>query len=204
MKICVTSNGPTMDASVDPRFGRCQYFVFVNSETMEYEAMPNPGIGASSGAGIQAAQTVADKGAGVVITGQVGPNAIETLGATNISIVTGASGTVSDAIEQYKSGRLQAVPAAPGAPATGMPATGMPATGMPGAGMGRGMGRGGGRGGGRGMGGGMGRGMGMGLGAPVAPTPPVPPLPAQTIDEGIQALESQIKEIKAKLEELKK
>ena len=199
MKICVTSNGPTMDASVDPRFGRCQYFVFVDSETMEHEAMPNPGIGASSGAGIQAAQTIADKGVGVVITGQVGPNAIQTLGATNISIVTGASGTVSDAIEQYKSGRLQAAPAVPGAPAAGMPATG-----MPGAGMGRGMGRGGGRGGGRGMGGGMGRGMGMGLGAPVAPTPPVPPLPAQTIDEEIQALESQIKDIKAKLEELKK
>jgi len=199
MKICVTSNGPTMDASVDPRFGRCQYFVFVDSETMKYEAMPNPSIGASSGAGIQAAQTVADKGAGVVITGQVGPNAIQTLGATNISIVTGASGTVSDAIEQYKSGRLQAAPAAPGAPTPGMPATG-----MPGAGMGRGMGRGGGRGGGRGMGGGMGRGMGMGLGAPVAPAPPVPPLPAQTIDEEIQALESQIKDIKAKLEELKK
>ncbi|MCD4765922.1 MAG: NifB/NifX family molybdenum-iron cluster-binding protein, partial [Methanosarcinales archaeon] len=119
MKICVTSNGPTMDASVDPRFGRCQYFVFVDSETMEYEAMPNPSIGASSGAGIQAAQTVADKGAGVVITGQVGPNAIQTLGATNISIVTGASGTVSDAIEQYKSGQLQAAPAAPGAPAPG-------------------------------------------------------------------------------------
>ncbi|KAF5423169.1 MAG: putative Fe-Mo cluster-binding protein, NifX family [Candidatus Methanocomedens sp.] len=166
---------------------------------MEHEAMPNPGIGASSGAGIQAAQTVVDKGAGVVITGQVGPNAIQTLGATNISIVTGASGTVRDAIEQYKSGRLQAAPAAPGAPAPGMPATG-----MPGAGMGRGMGRGGGRGGGRGMGGGMGRGMGMGLGAPVAPAPPVPPLPAQTIDEEIQALESQIKDIKAKLEELKK
>jgi predicted Fe-Mo cluster-binding NifX family protein len=204
MKICVTSNGPTMDASVDPRFGRCQYFVFVDSETMKYEAMPNPGIGASSGAGIQAAQTIADKGAGVVITGQVGPNAIQTLGATDISIVTGASGTISDAIEQYKSGRLQAAPAASGAPAAGMPATGMPASGMPGAGMGRGMGRGGGRGGGRGMGGGMGRGMGMGLGAPVAPTSPVPPLPAQTIDEEIQALESQIKDIKAKLEELKK
>jgi len=201
MKICVTSNGPTMDASVDPRFGRCQYFVFVNSETMEYEAMPNPSIGASSGAGIQAAQTVADKGAGVVITGQVGPNAIQTLGATNISIVTGASGTVSDAIEQYKSGQLQAAPAAPGAPAPGMPAAG-----MPGAGMGRGMGRGGGRGGGRGMGGGMGQGMGrgMGLAAPVTPTPPVPSQPAQTLDEEIQVLESKMIEIKAKLEELKK
>lgn len=201
MKICVTSTGPNMDASVDPRFGRCQYFVFVDSETMEYEAMPNPSIGASSGAGIQAAQTVADKGAGIVITGQVGPNAIQTLSAANISIVTGASGTVSDAIEQYKGGSLQAAPAAPGAPAPGMPATG-----IPGAGMGRGMGRGGGRGGGRGMGGGMGQGMGRGIGlaAPVTPTPPVPPQPAQTLDEEIQALESKMIEIKAKLEELKK
>ena len=211
MKICVTSTGPTMDASVDPRFGRCQYFVFVDSETMEYEAMPNPSIGASSGAGIQAAQTVADKGAGVVITGQVGPNAIQTLGATNISIVTGASGTVSNAIEQYKSGGLQqsggpTVPAYSGMGGSASVGAGAGVGAGTGAGMGagRGMGRGGGRGGGRGMGGGMGRGMGMGLGAPVAPTPPVPPLPAQTIEEEIQALESQIKDIKAKLEELKK
>jgi predicted Fe-Mo cluster-binding NifX family protein len=205
MKICVTSNGPTMDASVDPRFGRCQYFVFVDSETMEYEAMPNPSIGASSGAGIQAAQTVADKGAGVVITGQVGPNAIQTLGATNISVVTGASGTISDAIEQYKSGGLQqsgspTVPAYSGM--GGGAGVGAGAGAGAGMGAGRGMGRGGGRGGGRGMGGGMGRGMGMGV--PVTPVPPVPPLPAQTIDEEIQALESQIKDIKAKLEELKK
>ena len=211
MKICVTSNGPTMDASVDPRFGRCQYFVFVDSETMEHEAMPNPGIGASSGAGIQAAQTVADKGVGVVITGQVGPNAIQTLGATNISIVTGASGTVSDAIEQYKSGGLQqsgspTVPAYSGM--GGGAGAGVGAGTDAGMGAGRGMGRGGGggRGGGRGMGGGMGQGMGRGIGlaAPVTPTPPVPPQPAQTLDEEIQALESKMTEIKAKLEELKK
>jgi predicted Fe-Mo cluster-binding NifX family protein len=216
MKICVTSTGPTMDASVDPRFGRCQYFVFVDPETMEYEAMPNPSIGASSGAGIQAAQTVADKGADVVITGQVGPNAIQTLGATNISIVTGASGTISDAIEQYRSGGLQQTesPTVPAYSGMGSGTGGGVGAGA-GAGMGagRGMGRGGGRGGGRGMGGGMGRGMGrgmgqgMGLGVPVTPTPPVPPVPSQppqTLDEEIQALENQIKEIMAKLEELKK
>jgi len=211
MKICVTSTGPTMDASVDPRFGRCQYFVFVNSETMEYEAMPNPSIGASSGAGIQAAQTVADKGAGVVITGQVGPNAIQTLGATDISIVTGASGTVSDAIGQYKNGMLQqsgstTIPVSSGI-GSGVGAGAGVGSGM---GAGRGMGRGGGRGGGRGMGGGMGQGMGqgmgrgMGLAASITPTPPVPSQPAQTLDEEIQALESKMIEIKAKLEELKK
>ncbi len=66
MKICVTSTGPSLDAPVDPRFGRCQYFVIVDSETMEYEAMQNPSIGASGSAGIQAAQTVAGKGVGVV------------------------------------------------------------------------------------------------------------------------------------------
>jgi len=220
MKICVTSTGPNMDASVDPRFGRCQYFVFVDSETMEHEAVPNPGIGASSGAGIQAAQIVADKGAGVVITGQVGPNAIQTLDAADISILTGASGTVSNAIEQYKSGRLQqsgstTVPASSG---MGSGGAGVGVDVGPGAGArfgsgmgaGRGMGRGGGRGGGRGMGGGMGGGMGqgmgrgMGLAAPVTPTPPVSSQPAQTLDEEIQALESKMIEIKAELEELKK
>ncbi len=217
MKICVTSTGPTMDASVDPRFGRCQYFVFVDSETMEHEAMPNPSIGASSGAGIQAAQTVADKGASVVITGQVGPNAIQTLGATDISILIGASGTISDAIEQYKSGRLQqsgstTVPASSGMGSGAGAGVGAGAGAGVGSGMGagRGMGRGGGRGGGRGMGGGMGQGVGrgmgrgMGLAAPVIPTPPVPSQPAQTLDEEIQALESKMIEIKAKLEELKK
>ena len=49
VKICVTSTGPSLDAPVDPRFGRCQYFVIVDSETMEYEAMQNPSMGASGG-----------------------------------------------------------------------------------------------------------------------------------------------------------
>lgn len=107
MKICVTSTGATMDSSTDPRFGRCQYFMIVDPDTMEYEAISNSSSDASSGAGIHASQTIANKGIDVLITGNVGPNAIETLGAANIKIVTGATGTVSDAIEQYKSGGLQ-------------------------------------------------------------------------------------------------
>ena len=106
MKICVTSTGPSLDAPVDPRFGRCQYFVIVDSETMEHETVQNSSMNASSGAGIQAAQTVSGMGAGVVITGQLGPNAVQTLTAAGIKMMTGASGTVRDAIEQYKSGEL--------------------------------------------------------------------------------------------------
>jgi predicted Fe-Mo cluster-binding NifX family protein len=211
MKICVTSTGTTMDASMDPRFGRCQYFVIVDPETMEYEAMPNPSVGASGGAGIQAGQTVAGKGVSVVVTGNVGPNATQTLGAAGIQIMTGASGTVKDAIEQYKSGKLQQTETPTAQAHTGMSSSASTGAGVGvgagmdvGAGMGAGGGMGRGGGGGRGGGRGMGRGMGMGLGAQIPPTPPVSSPPVQTKEMEIQALESQMKAIKAKLDDLKK
>ena len=118
MKICVTSTGPSLDAPVDPRFGRCQYFMIVDSETLEYEAMQNPSVCISGGAGIQAAQNIAGIGISVVITGNLGPNAVQTLTAAGITMVTGASGTVRDAVEQYKSGGISQTegPTAPHTP----------------------------------------------------------------------------------------
>ncbi len=107
MKVCVTATSGSMDAQVDPRFGRCKYFLIVDLETMRFEAMPNPGIGAMGGAGIQAAQTVAKKGVELVITGRLGPNAYETLLAAGVRMITGASGTVKETIEAYKEGRLR-------------------------------------------------------------------------------------------------
>ena len=107
MKICVTSVSGDLDAQVDPRFGRCPYFTIVDSETMEFNAISNDSTNAAHGAGIQAAQTVANIGVKVVITGNVGPNAFNVLSATGIKIVTGASGSVKEAVEKYKSGQLQ-------------------------------------------------------------------------------------------------
>lgn len=105
MKIVVTANGTDLDSFVDPRFGRCQYFLFVDTETMRLEAAPNTAREATGGAGIQAAQFVVDKGAQVVITGAVGPNADEVLKRSNITVYKGA-GTVSGVIEKFKSGKL--------------------------------------------------------------------------------------------------
>ena len=106
MKICVTATGNSLEAQIDPRFGRCSYFVIVDSETMQFEAVPNMAAGASGGAGIQAAQTVANKGVKLLITGNVGPKAFQALASAGIEIATGAFGTVREAVEKYKRGEL--------------------------------------------------------------------------------------------------
>ena len=129
MKICVTAISGSLDAQIDPRFGRCPYFVIVDAETMKFEAVPNISAGAMSGAGIQAAQTVASKGVEVLITGNVGPKAFQALSAAGIKVVTGAFGTVIEVIEKYKRGELKE---------TGAPTV----RGHFGMGMGRGRGRG--------------------------------------------------------------
>lgn len=106
MRIAVSAVGNTIDAEVDPRFGRCAHFVIVESETMNFEAIPNAAASAMGGAGIQAAQTIASKGVTVLITGNVGPNAYQTLTAAGIEVIVGASGTVRDAVQKYKNGEL--------------------------------------------------------------------------------------------------
>jgi predicted Fe-Mo cluster-binding NifX family protein len=105
MKIAVSSSGTDQSAQVDPRFGRCQYFLIVDTESGKTEAVPNAAQSAGGGAGIQAAQTVADHGANTVLTGNVGPNAHRALQAADIEVVTGVSGTVSDALAAFGQGR---------------------------------------------------------------------------------------------------
>ena len=109
MKICVTSEGSSLDSKVDPRFGRCQYFIIADSDTLEFEVVENPNIESIGGAGIQSAQLVSSKQVKAVVTGNVGPNAFQTLQAAGIEIFTGASGTIKEAIEKYKKGEFRAV-----------------------------------------------------------------------------------------------
>jgi predicted Fe-Mo cluster-binding NifX family protein len=106
MKICVTATAANLEAQIDPRFGRCSYFVIVNSETMRFEAIPNMAAGVSGGAGIQAAQTIANKDVKLLITGNVGPKAFQALSAAGIEVITGAFGTVREAVEKLKKGEL--------------------------------------------------------------------------------------------------
>jgi len=108
MKLTVTSQGQQLSSPVDPRFGRAKYFIVVDTETGDFTASDNSqNLNAPQGAGIQAGKNVVDLGAKAVVTGHVGPKAFATLQAGGVSIYTGATGTVADAVEQFKAGKLQ-------------------------------------------------------------------------------------------------
>ncbi|NPV71434.1 MAG: NifB/NifX family molybdenum-iron cluster-binding protein [Firmicutes bacterium] len=106
MKVAVPAQGKGMDSQVDPRFGRCLYFVVVDTETMRHESLPNPGVDAPGGAGMKTAQALVQAGVSAVIVGNVGPNAISALQAARIDAYSGVSGTVAEAVEAYKGGNL--------------------------------------------------------------------------------------------------
>ena len=151
MKVCVAAGASGLDAPMDPRFVRCPFFVVVDLDSMSETSIPNSNVNASSGAGIQAAQKVARQGAAALITGNIGPNAMQTLSAAGIDVYQyQGAGSVREVAEKFKQGELAKI-SGPSVQAH--------------AGMGQGAGRGGGqsmgRGGGRGMGrGGQGQGRG--------------------------------------------
>jgi len=107
VKICITAEGDNLDAQVDQRFGRCQYFIFVDTDTLEFEAVQNENVSGMGGVGIQSGQLVADKQAKAVLTGKVGPNASQTLKVAGMEVVLDVSGSVKDAIERFKNGELK-------------------------------------------------------------------------------------------------
>ncbi len=205
MKIAISASGRDLDAEVDPRFGRCQYFIIADAETEGFEAVDNTSAGASGGAGISAAQMIVDKGVEAVLTGNCGPNAHGVLSAAGIKIITGVSGKVKDAIAEYKIGTYSIAQQANVPDHFGMGAQTGGGSGMGGGG-GRGMGGGGGRG--MGMGGGGGRGMGMGGGImPASSSTPQSSSPEQEIEvlkDQSQALAKQLAQIQQRIEDLGK
>lgn len=100
-KICITAKGKDLEAEVDPRFGRAQYFLLIDPIAMQIEAVENPYKDTAQGAGIQTAQLLADKGVSVLLTGHVGPKAAGVLKSAGIQAVNGVSGKVKEVIQNF-------------------------------------------------------------------------------------------------------
>jgi predicted Fe-Mo cluster-binding NifX family protein len=108
MRIAISSTGRELDSNLDPRFGRAEYFIIVDPETMAFEVVENSqNFNLPQGAGIQAGKTIADNKVDTLITGHCGPKAFKVLQSAGVKIMTGASGKIADVIAQFKSGELE-------------------------------------------------------------------------------------------------
>lgn len=107
MKIAVTSMGRDMESPMDPRFGRSGQFLVFDPDRGTFDILDNQvNLNAAQGAGIQAAQLVANAGCGVLITGHCGPKAFNVLTAAGVKVYQAKAQTVMEALAQFKSGKL--------------------------------------------------------------------------------------------------
>ncbi len=184
MKIAIPASGPDPESPVHPQFARCAYFIIYDTDNDRYDVIQNPFMSTPSGAGIQVAQMLLDKGVNAVVAGNIGPNAYQVLISTGIQILPGVTGTVKEAIERFKREATSPPVRQPSSPPP-FPPSG------PGFGFGRGFGRGWGWGG-----------WGWG-GAPPAPMPQATP-PSLSKDQEIAFLEAEIRRLEYALEAAKR
>lgn len=201
MKIAISAAGPSLEDLVDPRFGRCACFLIIDTGTLKFEVIENSSKNLSGGAGIEAAQRVANQGVTHVLTGRCGPNAEKVLSAAGIKIVDGCEGKVREAVERFRSGDVSSAQRPPvsrtPAPKPLAPAPSRQTI------AGRGSGRGMGGGGGRGMGGGGGRGMGRrcGMDSSAGSVVRTPPQSAAGLEDEIARLKQEAEQLRRQLRE---
>jgi predicted Fe-Mo cluster-binding NifX family protein len=110
MRICISSKGKSLDSEIDPCFGRSLYFIIIDPDSLEFEAIENPYNKAAGGSGIDSALFVAKQEIKVLLTEHCGPNAFHTLQAAGIEVFLRASGTVKETLERYKNGEFEETP----------------------------------------------------------------------------------------------
>ena len=110
MRIAITSEGADLDSNLDSRFGRAAFFIIVDPDSRVFEVVKNSqNLNLPQGAGIQAGKTIVDHNVDAIITGHCGPKAFRVLQNAGVKILTGASGKVADAMEQFNQGKLETI-----------------------------------------------------------------------------------------------
>jgi len=106
MKIAITADKGSLDAPLDPRFGRCAWFIILDSSSPEeFTTIENRAASAGGGAGVQAAQEIIDAGVEAVISGNYGPRAYDALSTAGISMYIVEAQTIRQAVEAFNAGK---------------------------------------------------------------------------------------------------
>ena len=103
MKIAISSTGKNLESEVDARFGRCPYFLIVeidDKKMINIKAIENTAAGQMGGAGITAAEIVANEKVSAVITANLGPRALSVFEQFEIKIYQG-QGKIKDVIQKF-------------------------------------------------------------------------------------------------------
>ena len=109
MIVCVTSTGDSVKSELDPRFGRCSYFAFGDTDTGDVSILENEAVRSGGGAGISSGQLMVEKNVEAVITGNVGPNAMSVLSSAGMQIFRGVQGSIEDNLKNFKAGKLEKI-----------------------------------------------------------------------------------------------
>ena len=110
MKVAITAEGMNLSCQMDPRFGRAHYYLIVDTDSGEIVTHDNRDTAqAASGAGIQAGKTIVDLGATALITGNMGPKALDVLRAGGVEVYAGVTGTAQDALRAFEAGELEPI-----------------------------------------------------------------------------------------------
>lgn len=109
MKLAITVGKPQFEADLERRFGRCAYFIIVDTETRAWQSFPNPAVEARGGAGTQAAQFLANQGVEAVVSGDFGPNAFTALDAAGIRMYSAQKGQAETLVDDFLGKRLESV-----------------------------------------------------------------------------------------------
>ena len=110
MKVAVASTGNNLDSEISSVFGRCPYFIIAeieNGEIKTESAIENPAKNEQRGAGIKAAQFIANQDVKTIISAPVGPNAFDIIKQVGIKVYKIHSGSVKDNLELLIHGELE-------------------------------------------------------------------------------------------------
>jgi predicted Fe-Mo cluster-binding NifX family protein len=110
MLVAFSTQSASIDAPLDPRFGRAKHFVVTDSLCAKSSTYDNPhGGDTNHGAGIRTAEFIANLGVEVVVSGAVGPKAMDVLRQAGIRAFACPGGTAAEALARLNKGELQEI-----------------------------------------------------------------------------------------------
>ena len=103
MRIAITAQGPELTSQVDLRFGRARYLVIFDTETEHFTVFNNEeNMAEPQGAGIRTAKLIAEQDVALVVSGHVGPKAMQVLELAGIEVFPATTGHVEEVLQKVK------------------------------------------------------------------------------------------------------